>query len=237
LFALFNQQYAEKQEKSRWGDQTGLIERYADQVFKAYPGVKMIHMVRDPRDRYEASLALHPKGKGRVGGATARWLYSVNLALRNLKHYPNSYKIVRYESLVCEPEKTLQEICTFLGEEYTPALLTMEGAPDFREKVRRGAYGNSGPELISKEFIGRYRKSVSKEEIAFMQRHVGRQMVNNGYSLEPIHFSIYESLKYFLSVWPLNIARMFTWLTVELLQHNFPLVFGRKPPQDKVKKG
>src|SRR5512146_167966 len=51
LFQLFNEQYAEREGKPRWGDQSGLIEQYARQVLSAYAGSKMIHMLRDPRDR------------------------------------------------------------------------------------------------------------------------------------------------------------------------------------------
>lgn len=235
LFALLNQQYAEREGKPRWGDQTGLIERYADHVLQAYPGAKMIHMLRDPRDRYQASLALHPHGKARVGGATARWLYSVSLAERNLRRYPEQYMIVRYETLVTEPEKTLREICAFLGEEFTPAMLTMEGAPDFREKVLRGAYGNSGERLISTEFIGRFRRFVPGEEIAFMQAVAGKKMVAYGYALESIRFTPRERLKFYSSDWPLNLARMSAWLAVEAVQHNFPGQFGRKVPADKLR--
>ena len=51
LFSLFLVHFAERENKPRWGVQTGLIERYADQIFSAYPGVKIIHMLRDPRGR------------------------------------------------------------------------------------------------------------------------------------------------------------------------------------------
>ena len=195
----------------------------------------MIHMLRDPRDRYQASLALHPKGKGRVGGATARWLYSVNLAEHNLQRYPDQYKVIRYETLVNKPEETLKEICTFLDEKYTPSMLTMEGAPDFREKVLRGAYGNSGQNLISTEFIGRFRKFVPSEEIAFMQAIAGKKMLAYGYSLESVCFSPGQRLKFYTTGWPLNLARMSAWLAVEAVQHNFPGYLGRKPPADKLR--
>lgn len=235
LFMLFNEQYAEREGKRRWGDQTGLIERYAEHVFEAYPGSKMIHMLRDPRDRYEASLAHSPNGKGRVGGATARWLYSVHLAHWNQKRFPGRYKIVRYETLVCQPEDTLQEICHFLDEEYTPDLLTMKGAPAFREKVMRGRYGNSEGRLISTEFIGRYRNSVRKEEIAFMQSIAGDEMIAHGYALEPIRFSSGERIKFLTAGWPVNFGRMVAWLGTEAVQQEFPARFGRKPPADKVR--
>jgi hypothetical protein len=136
LFALFHEHYAEREGKPRWGDQTGLVERYADQIFTAYPGARMIHMIRDPRDRYEASLAMWPNGKARVGGAAARWLYSSAWAKRNMKRYHGRYKIIRYETLVQKPEETIRAICAFLGEDYYPEMLSTDGSPGHREKLR-----------------------------------------------------------------------------------------------------
>ena len=89
-------------------------------------------MIRDPRDRYHASLTLWPNGKGRAGGATARWLYSLALAQRNLQKYPDRYQVVRFETLVRQPEQTLRDVCDFLGEAYVPAMLAMEGDPERR---------------------------------------------------------------------------------------------------------
>ncbi len=235
LFALFQEHHAEREGKPRWGDQTGLIERYADVVLAAYPGSKMIYMMRDPRDRYEASLALWPDGKGRVGAATARWLYSVGLAMRNQHQYPNRYKIVRFETMVSQPEETLREVCAFLGEEYSPAMLTMVGALDHRDKLSQrssGQPGQQGP--LSTEFIGRYRQVIPRPEIAFMQRYAGRDMLAYGYTLEPIRFSLGERLRFACVDWPVNLARMAAWRALEAIQHRFPAQVGRKPASKMV---
>src|SRR5512143_2950886 len=56
LFALLHEQYAERLGKQRWGEQEGRLEGYADELFAAYPGAKVIHMIRDPRNRYEEML-------------------------------------------------------------------------------------------------------------------------------------------------------------------------------------
>lgn len=229
LFALFHQHYAERAGKRRWGVQTGLIERYADQVIAAYPAAKIIHMIRDPRDRYQASLALWPNGKGRAGGAVARWLYSVNLAQRNLQKYPDHYKIVQYETLVRQPEKTLQEICHFIGETYDPEMLTMNGAPERRDKLLRRATTHSGPTPLSAEFIGAYQGVVPEAEVAFIQGWVGRQMTAFNYPLAAINFSPAQRLRYSLYEWPLNLLRLGAWLGIEQLQHRLPVLFGRKP--------
>jgi hypothetical protein len=227
LFALFQAHHAEAEGKPRWGDQSGLIERYARLIFAAYPAAKMIHMIRDPRDRYADSRTLWRRGKGRVGGAAARWLYSVRLARHNQKQDPDRYKVVYYERLVSDPERTLRDVCAFLGEDYVPAMLTMEGAPGYREKLGGGSDNLTGPSPVSTEYIGRFRQIVPKREVAFIQAYAGRDMVASGYRLEPLNFSPGERLLYYCVDWPANLARMATWLLVEAIQQNFPRVWGR----------
>lgn len=229
LFSLFLIHFAEREGKPRWGAQTGLIERYADQLFAAYPGLKIIHMVRDPRDRYEASLALWPNGKGRAGGATARWLYSVKLGERHQKRYPGQYKLVRFESMVSHPEETVRKVCEFLEEDFVPAMLTMEGAEKHRDRLRQGSKTETSESPVSTEFLGLFRDKIPKLEIAFMQMHAGRKMLAYDYSMEPIRFSTADTLRFALVEWPLNLGRMMAWRGKEAMEQNFPLQFGRQP--------
>jgi hypothetical protein len=229
LFALFLAHFAEGEGKPRWGVQTGLIERYADQIMAAYPGAQMIHMVRDPRDRYEASLARWPKGKLRAGGAVARWEYSVGLARRNQKRYPGRYLTVRYETMVIEPEQTLHLICDFLGEIYTPDMLTMEGTPKFRAKISQDRDLKPGQTAVTPDYIGRYRQGVPKEDIAFIQSRAGREMLAYEYALDTIQFSPSERFHYALIDWPVNLVKMLAWRTIESVQHWLPGLAGRTP--------
>jgi hypothetical protein len=231
LFALLHEHYAERIGKPRWGDQTGLIERYADPIFKAYPGAKMLHMLRDPRDRYEASLEMWPDGKGRVGAATGRWLYSARLAQQNMQRYPKSYLIVRFETLVNETEATLRQVCSFLGEEYTPEMLAMGGSLGHRSKVLQGTESTGGAVILSARFIGRYRNRLTKEEVAFMQTYAGRQMAAFDYDRDPVRFFPSERARYALISHPANLARMTVWLARETLQQKFPGAARRRPSQ------
>jgi hypothetical protein len=211
-----------------------LIERYADQLFVAYPDLKIIHMVRDPRDRYEASLARWPDGKGRAGGASARWLYSLNLAERHLQNYPEQYKIVRFEALVEQTEATLREVCAFLGEDYVPEMLAMEGAPKHRDELMNGAELEHGQSPLSPQYIGLFRQNVPRHEIAFMQQQLGSKMLSYAYSLEPIEFSAAERISFALIDWPNQWVRMLAWRTVEALQHNLGGLIGRKPGERMI---
>ncbi len=234
LFAHVQEQYAEKEGKPRWGDQSGFIESYADLIFSAYPTAKMIHMIRDPRDRYEASLARSPNGKGRAGGAAARWLYSVKLARRNQERYPNQYKFVRFESLINHTEQVLQEICGFLDEKYISTMPAMEGAPNHRNKLSRGLQNVPETNILSPDFIGHYREVIPTREIAFIQALAGKEMEELDYPLDPINMSISDKFALVLFDWPLNLIRMGFWFAQEAIQRKFPGSFGRKPRAKKM---
>jgi hypothetical protein len=236
LFALFQQHHAEREGKPRWGDQTGVIERYADPIFAAYPDARMLHMIRDPRDRYAGSLALWPNGKARVGGAVARWIYTTTLANRNLKKYPGRYMTVRFEDMVYETEQTIRKVCAFLGEEFHPEMLNMPGAPDHRDKLIRRSHGNPLKSPLSPQYVGIYRQELPAEELAFMQSTARRSLSQFGYARNLLDFSSREWAQYFLITWPLNFARMLVWLGVEFVQHNLPGRFGRKPGSNMLLK-
>lgn len=228
LFALIHHHHAEREGKPRWGDQTGLIERYADVIFAEFPDARMIHLLRDPRDRYHASLELWPDGKGRAGGATARWLYSARLARRNLRRYPDQYLIIRFEDLVRRPEETLRAVCGFIGEDYTPAMPAMDGAPEYRAKRSHGRALRPGESPLSDEFIGLYRATIPPRELAFMQQLAAREMARFGYAPDRLALSTDDRLR-LAADYPINLARMAAWRVVEGLQQSFPAVFGRSP--------
>ncbi|MGB7876624.1 MAG: sulfotransferase [Anaerolineales bacterium] len=236
LFALFQQHHAEHEGKPRWGDQTGVIERYAGQIFEAYPDAKMLHMIRDPRDRYAGSLALWPNGKARAGGAVARWIYTTILANRNLKKYSGRYMTVKFEDMVYETEQTIRRVCEFLGEEFYPDMLGMPEAIEHRDKLIQRSHGDAEKPPLSPQYIGIYTEEVPTDEIAFMQSIARRSLKQYGYAPEPIHFSLRERAHYLFLSWPLNFVRMLAWLGIELLQHNFPGRFGRKPGSNMIVK-
>lgn len=228
LFELVHLQFAEREGKPRYGVQTGLIERYADELFAAYPGVRVIHMVRDPRDRYEASLAAWPDGRGRAGGAAARWSYSVRLAERHAARHPDGYLIVRFEDLVREPEATVRHVCTFVGEEYVPEMLGMPGAPARRARLLE--HPDADPvHLLAPRAVGGFRGRVPDDELAFLQLHLGRRMRALGYAPEPLSQDLGWWARFGVRSWPDQAARMAAWRVVEELQQRCPRLVRRRP--------
>jgi hypothetical protein len=229
LFEIFLVHFAQREGKPRWGAQTGLLERHVPKLIDAYEGVRIIHMLRDPRDRYLASLELWPNGRGRAGGATARWKYSTRLADEYAVRYPAQFLVVRFEDLITSTETTMRLVCAFLGEEFEPAMLEMGGAPRLRDRLVEAASNGAGAEILSPEHIGRFRGRVPLAELEFMQQRAGRRMLRHHYELEPVELSSWGRVRYPLVDWPSQMTRMAAWRATEGLQERFPRLVRRRP--------
>ena len=230
LFGLLLGHYAERQGKPRWGDQTGLIEGYADAVLGSYPDGRMIHMLRDPRDRYDASLAIWPEGRLRAGGAIARWLYSARLARRNAERFGKRYLVIHYEEFVTEPAAVVRHICAFLGEDFDPAMLTLHGMPGYRQRLLEDADdAQANGQLISDRYVGIHRGRVPPRELAFLEWRAGRDMERAGYALSHPQLSAVDRLRLALIDVPLNEARLRFWQGRTAMSRWIPRVAGRRP--------
>lgn len=224
LFAAFLEQFALRQGKPRWGAQSGLEEQYADEIFAAHPKMKMIQMLRDPRDRYAASLEKWPDGRGRAGGAAARWAFSVAQAERNLASHPDGYLVVRFEDLIRAPRRELSRVCEFIGESFEEPMLEMVGAAKHRDMLASGAQDGH---LLSTEHIGIHRDIVPQDERAFLEARLGRAMQRWGY--ERSVPTKQPRLRWWVRVLPSQLIRMAVWRTLEETHRRFPRVAGRRP--------
>ncbi|HEY0605030.1 MAG TPA: sulfotransferase [Herpetosiphonaceae bacterium] len=226
LFALFHGHYAQRLGKRRWGEQVGAIEGYADQILAAYPNARLIHMIRDPRERFSKIRASARADKSPVGSAAARWRHSVRLARANLRRYPDCYLVVRYESLIADREATLREVCDFLGEEFIPGMVTLENAMRFSDDPRLDRVTDV-PESIGAANV-EPSSAVSRRELAFMQSYAGQEMLAYGYSMGSLRLSLKDRLVLALVDWPTNMARAAVWHALETLHASFPAQITRK---------
>jgi hypothetical protein len=218
LFALLEEQYAERLGTPRWGDKSLNQERFADQIFQAYPGARILHMMRDPRDRFASSKTRWKVRRGGVGAGAAEWLASARLAIRNRARHPDEYLVVRYETLAARPEETLGEICGFIDERFAPEMLSMEGAPVFREKGSNSSYGRREPGVISTDSIGRFRQVLSARQIAFIQRVARVEMSVFEYGPEPVRLVAAQRMRFAFGDVPLESARLLAWRAREAIR-------------------
>ena len=215
LFDLMETQHAQRLGRPRWGDKSLHTERYAARVFECFPDARIIHMIRDPRDRYASVLKRWHSSRGGVGSATAAWLASVDLGHDNVTRYPERYRLLLYEDLVRDPEGQLRSLCAFVGLPYEAAMLGMSGAAEFRDAGGNSSFGRFSAGEISPRSIGRFREVLSRRQIAFVQRAAGRSMRGLGYDTDATPLEGSERLSYALGTVPVNAAKMGLWRTRE----------------------
>jgi len=211
LFELFYDHHAEETGKLRWGDKSLHTEHYTERLFREFPTAKIIHMTRDPRDRYASVKKRHGRTVSRVGASVGRWLFSMRAGQRNLQEHPGQYMFLRFESLASRPEETLRQVCDFIGEEYAPEMLNMEGGAEHRDAGGNSSFDAIQPGTISTKPIGRFRQVLSAGDIAYIQMFAGREMQALDYPLETVELSSAEEIR-FLAELPINLARMASWI-------------------------
>ena len=214
LFALFHEHNAERIGKRRWGDKSLHVEHYAERVLVDFPNARIIHMVRDPRDRYASVRRRHGQDISRVGAATGRWLISTRAGRRNRERHPDNYLIVRYEDLARDPEGTMRTVCAFIGEFYSPDMLSMDGVPEHRDSGGNSSFGDLQPRAISTRGIGRYRDVLSPSELTFIELIAGGDLAAMGYERAEVGLAAVARLRFCAWDLPVNLGRMVGWIAL-----------------------
>lgn len=125
--------WARSQNKPRWGDKTPQNVTQIPVLVELFPDCQILHIVRDGRDVAMSWLRTW-FSPGNMYMAARQWQHFVS-AGRNAGQMlaPETYKEVRYEDLLDEPEATLRQVCAFLGESFDPAMLN----PNFLARGHR----------------------------------------------------------------------------------------------------
>ena len=219
LFALFHEHLAERRGTPRWGDKSLHTEYDADAIFEAHPDARMLHLVRDPRDRYASVVRRRGPGEAKgIIAATGRWLASMRAARRNVRRYPDRYMIVRYETLATMPESTTQAVCRFIDAPYDPVMLTMSGAPDHDAVGGNSSFEAIEPGVISTRSIGRYRAILDPADIAFIQTCARPSMLRHGYEIERLPGSTGDRARRYGPDFALRVIRLAGWFAVDAWQ-------------------
>lgn len=212
LFALLQQQRAERLGRPRWGDKSLDAERHADLILGAYPTARMIHVLRDPRDRYASYKHHRRAGRGDLAAGVAVWLRSARLAVRNPRRHRGRYLVVRYEDLVREPVRVVKQICQFIGED--PAPLLADGG------CAGGAWLRASQ--LHSASIGTHRTGLVPAETAVLQLVTGRWMRRHGYQPDRVLTSPAAWLEFVLIRLPVALCLLAAWGSRERLRRSRP---------------
>jgi hypothetical protein len=215
LFSIFHEHHASRRGRPRWGDKSLHTEYAADRVFAELPDARMIHLVRDPRDRHASVIRRYDGRTKGIGAVTGRWLLSERQGRRNAQRYPDRYLLLRYETLATSPEHTMRAVCDFIDEPFLPEMLGMGDVPDRDDFSGNSSFESFAPGVISTRSIGRYRSVLDEREIALIQRCTARAMRRHGYEPEPVQLTRSQARSFYGMDLPLAWSRLLGWMAAE----------------------
>jgi hypothetical protein len=166
---------------SRWVEKTPRNRDHIDAILTRFPHAKILVTLRDPRAILAAQIALEKTrqtGRFSTYYVIAHWRVAARLA-RRVRHGDVPGLVVRYEKLVREPAKTMEEVCAYLEIDFDPdTVLTPTKMGQFWS-------GNSAAHInfsqISTEPVTRWERELSEDEIGWVEWHCRDLMPEFGY--------------------------------------------------------
>lgn len=181
------EEIAGQQRVERWADNTPEHILYLATIKKEIPEAKVIHILRDGRDvalSLRKKQWIHPlpwdmKRQLLVAGLYWEWL--VLKGRRFGREVGSDYMELHYEDLLSRPTEQLARIGAFIDHDLDPV------------RIRQRAIGSvSDPNTsFREEFdsdstfdpVGRWQRSLSRNEIAALESLIGGTLTSLGYEL------------------------------------------------------
>lgn len=159
-----------------------MLHRRISRALMLYPDLRIIHFLRDPRDVARSSIGMGWAGNVYYG--IDHWLDTETDWARVAPQLaPGQVLTIHYENLIDAPEKTLHEICGFLGVDYTPAMLEYDKTSTYDKP--------------SKDLTVQWKRKQTPHEVGLVEAKIGPLLTACGYQpsgFAPRHPSGFEKL-------------------------------------------
>jgi len=165
-----------RRDSARWAEKTPRNILYLDLLWRMFPNMRFIHIIRDGRDVVSSMLkngfwpvapsTRFPETQPFNGAMSTRkaaeyWVVMLSITRQLAGTVPQeNYYEMRLEDLVLNQEQELEKLATFLGEPMHRALL------DFP---------------LNRSNMGRWKKELSDKQIQQIMDIAGDELAKNGY--------------------------------------------------------
>ena len=211
VFRWLFEDHASRRGTGGWGDKSLHLEHRADRIFSEWPDAKIVHVIRDPRDRH-ASVSRRYGGRAkRISSITGRWISSVAAGERNVAAHPGRYVLIRYEDVASDPEVAAKELCSILGLPFDPAMLTLGAMRDEVDHSGNSSFAPIPQGAISTASIGRFGERLTPQEIATVEALCRGQMLRHGYVPSHASMSAGDRLRWLVGSLPREALRTAAW--------------------------
>ena len=147
VFGALLQLYARAHGKRRGGDKTPEHHRFLGDILRDFSESPVVFTARDPRDTV---LSIRRVFDTSVEGAAYRW----RQAFESYRAHAGRIHLLRYETLVREPEGEVRRLCDVLGEDFEPGMLEFHLHTPAAMRGRHGGEKLSAP--IDPSSIGQF---------------------------------------------------------------------------------
>lgn len=142
------------------------VHRNADRLLRVLPGVRVIHVVRDPRD--VARSTIQRGWAGTLYHAVDHWIATEAAWDEAASGIPTDRLLdVSYEGLFEDVEARLRDVCAFLGQPFDPVMLR------YHENT---TYAAPDPSLVRQ-----WERDCDPRQIALLEHRAGGLMAARGY--------------------------------------------------------
>ena len=171
--------WAQSQGKTRWGEKTPQHTLCWRTISAGFPGLQVIHLVRDGRD-VALSYRTAFFGPKHIYPLARRWLEYLSAAEEARATLGDqAFLQVRYEDLVSDPELELRRICSFLGEEFVPSMLAFYQDNRTYHADQRNARNLRLP--VMSHNSGRWRTEMTAREVRIFEALAGASLLRYAY--------------------------------------------------------
>ena len=147
------------------------VHRHFDRLQRIWSDAKFIHIVRDPRDVARSCIGMG--WAGNVWTGVERWIEAERLWKHFSESISKQQKIeIRYESLISQPYKILNDLCNFMGTSFSPKMLTYH---------QRSSYDLPDPSLIQQ-----WKNKLSDREIQLIESKISEMLLEKDYQLSDL---------------------------------------------------
>ncbi len=160
---------------------------YFDELRQRFKQLKMISIIRDPRDNFAAIHSGIAHYYSRLGEAHVEALSShINRARMDLMSArinqqlsPDAFLAIQFEQLVAEPETTMRQVADFLQIEFDPRMLT----PQINGQAYCGNnYDGKTFSGISSQHVGAWKHRIDEADAKIIEYWMADEMAHWGYA-------------------------------------------------------
>lgn len=181
------EQYVGHDRARRWVEKCPHNVRVAGQLLTWFPHAVFLHLVRDGRD-VVCSLRTHPSerlvdgvavpvvSRNSIASCCRSWVQETSYGMA-LRGHPR-YRELRYKELVGDPERTVRDLCRFIGEDFASTMIEGRSRPGPPSRLLANA---NAAGAITVDRLGRWRRELSAGERRLFVHLAGARLRELGY--------------------------------------------------------